>query len=128
MNNWNSVMHRGRLGHDPELRKTSQGKSVTNVNIAVYSGKENTEWFTWVLWDKKADDFCFTAHKGDTVRMFGRAATSKGKTKGGEQYTQTMFVAEDFEIIPKPVKEETQYAYGQTYGQPAPPIDEEVPF
>lgn len=103
---YNSVEMRGRIGHEPELRKTSTGKSVTNVSVAVYAGKDaqgnsKSEWFHWTLWDSKADEFCRTAHKGDTIHLEGKAVTEQGKTKGGELYTTVKFVAYDYEVTPK---------------------------
>lgn len=125
---YNHVVMRGNLGHVPELRKTSKGQAVTNVSIAVYNGKDadgnaKKEWFTWVIWGKKAEDFCVYASKGDRVTFEGRAGTSTGRTKGGEEYKVTVFVADDYELIPKK-KPEQEYAYGQ----PIPPLEEEVPF
>lgn len=126
----NDVTMRGRLGHEPVLRKTSGGKSVVNVSIAVYAGKDadgnaKTNWFNWVIWEKKADEFCFSAHKGDTIRFEGKASNAQGKTKGGETYPQVMFVADDYEITPKKAKTEApEYQYGAPYT----PVEEEVPF
>ena len=125
---YNHVEMRGNIGHVPELRKTSKGQAVTNVSIAVYNGKDadgnaKKEWFTWVIWGKKAEDFCLYASKGDRVTFEGRAGTSTGRTKGGEEYKVTVFVADDYEIKQKK-KAEPEYAYGQ----PIPPLEEEVPF
>lgn len=129
---YNHVVMRGNLGHVPELRKTSKGQAVTNVSIAVYNGKDadgnaKKEWFTWVIWGKKAEDFCVYASKGDRVTFEGRAGTSTGRTKSGEEYKVTVFVADDYELIPKkPKADAVAYQYGEPYT--ATPSDEDVPF
>ena len=48
----NHVTMTGRLGADPEVKKTSAGQSVVNVSIAVYAGKDKagnirTDLFRW---------------------------------------------------------------------------------
>lgn len=119
---YNEVTMRGRLGHEPELRKTTTGKSVTNASIAVYAGKDaegNTKsnWYQWTIWGKKAEDFCLYAHKGDSVTFEGHASTEQRKTKGGELYTQVVFTADDYELKQK-----------QNRVQEAPLQEEEYPF
>ena len=57
----------------------------------------------------------------------GRAGTSAGRTKSGEEYKVTVFVADDYELIPKKKPEPDSLQLYQ-YGQPIPPIEEDVPF
>ncbi|HOH95515.1 MAG TPA: single-stranded DNA-binding protein, partial [Bacilli bacterium] len=56
----NRVVLVGRLTHDPELRKTSSGASVTNFSIAVNNrfarDQENsTSFFRVSCWNQTAD-------------------------------------------------------------------------
>ena len=98
----NIVIHTGRLGADPEIRKTNSGKSVVNASVAVYAGKDVsgnilTDWYRWTVWGDQADRFAAKAHKGDAVMMKGRS-TVKTYQKDGQDMKVTEFVCEDFMI------------------------------
>lgn len=101
----NIVIHTGRLGADPELRKTNSGKSVVNASVAVYAGKDLqgnilTDWYRWTVWGDQADRFAAKARKGDTVMMKGRS-TVKTYQKDGQDMKVTEFVCEDFMVQKK---------------------------
>lgn len=101
----NIVIHTGRLGADPELRKTNSGKSVVNASVAVYAGKDVsgnilTDWYRWTVWGDQADRFAAKARKGDAVMMKGRS-TVKTYQKDGQDVKVTEFVCEDFMVQKK---------------------------
>lgn len=101
----NIVIHTGRLGADPELRKTNSGKSVVNASVAVYAGKDLqgnilTDWYRWTVWGDQADRFAAKARKGDAVMMKGRS-TVKTYQKDGQDVKVTEFVCEDFMVQKK---------------------------
>lgn len=101
----NIVIHTGRLGADPEVRKTNSGKSVVNASVAVYAGKDVsgkilTDWYRWTVWGDQADRFAAKARKGDTVMMKGRS-TVKTYQKDGQDMKVTEFVCEDFMVQKK---------------------------
>lgn len=101
----NIVIHTGRLGADPELRKTNSGKSVVNASVAVYAGKDVsgnilTDWYRWTVWGDQADRFAAKARKGDTVMVKGRS-TVKTYQKDGQDVKVTEFVCEDFMVQKK---------------------------
>ena len=101
----NIVIHTGRLGADPELRKTNSGKSVVNASVAVYAGKDLqgnilTDWYRWTVWGDQADRFTAKARKGDAVMMKGRS-TVKTYQKDGQDVKVTEFVCEDFMVQKK---------------------------
>lgn len=101
----NIVIHTGRLGADPEIRKTNSGKSVVNASVAVYAGKDVsgnilTDWYRWTVLGDQADRFAAKAHKGDTVMMKGRS-TVKTYQKDGQDVKVTEFVCEDFMVQKK---------------------------
>lgn len=101
----NIAIMTGRLGADPELRKTNNGKSVVNVSVAVYAGKSQTgeiltDWYRWTLWGDQADRFAQKARKGDAVMLKGRA-TAKVYAKDGTEHHVTEFVADDYMIQKK---------------------------
>lgn len=101
----NIVIHTGRLGADPEIRKTNSGKSVVNASVAVYAGKDVsgnilTDWYRWTVWGDQADRFAAKARKGDTVMVKGRS-TVKTYQKDGQDVKVTEFVCEDFMVQKK---------------------------
>ncbi|MBR2999656.1 MAG: single-stranded DNA-binding protein [Oscillospiraceae bacterium] len=101
----NIVIHTGRLGADPEVRKTNSGKSVVNASVAVYAGKDLqgnilTDWYRWTVWGDQADRFAAKARKGDAVMMKGRS-TVKAYQKDGQDVKVTEFVCEDFMVQKK---------------------------
>lgn len=101
----NIVIHTGRLGADPEIRKTNSGKSVVNASVAVYAGKDVsgnilTDWYRWTVWGDQADRFAAKARKGDAVMMKGRS-TVKAYQKDGQDVKVVEFVCEDFMIQKK---------------------------
>lgn len=101
----NIVIHTGRLGADPEIRKTNSGKSVVNASVAVYAGKDVsgnilTDWYRWTVWGDQADRFAAKARKGDAVMMKGRS-TVKTYQKDGQDVKVVEFVCEDFMVQKK---------------------------
>ena len=101
----NIVIHTGRLGADPEIRKTNSGKSVVNASVAVYAGKDVsgnilTDWYRWTVWGDQADRFAAKARKGDAVMMKGRS-TVKAYQKDGQDVKVVEFVCEDFMVQKK---------------------------
>lgn len=62
----------GRLGKDPELQVTSEGKSVTRFKLAVDQGKDQPMWLYITTWDKLAETVEMYAHKGTQVYVQGR--------------------------------------------------------
>ncbi len=85
----NRVMLIGNLGRDPEVRKTPQGHSVTNISIATSrrykdnSGewRETTEWHRIVLWDRLAEIAEKYLNKGSQVYIEGRLQTRNYEDK-----------------------------------------------
>ena len=126
----NHVTMTGRLGADPEVKKTSAGQSVVNVSLAVYAGKDKagnirTDWFRWTIWGDRADRFAAKARKGDAVMFDGRG-TVNTYTKDGHEIKAVEFVADDYMIQ----KKETQAAVAtsvrpQDYSFPEFPDDRE---
>lgn len=126
----NHVTMTGRLGADPELRKTNNGKSVVNVSIAVYAGKSQngdilTDWFRWTIWGDRADRFAAKARKGDAVMFDGRG-TVNTYTKDGQEIKAVEFVADDYMIQKKEMQAAvTTSVRPQEYSFPDFPNDEE---
>jgi len=64
----------GRLGRDPEMRFTPEGKAVTSFSVAVddgYGEKKVTAWYKVTAWDKLAESCNNFLSKGKLVLVEG---------------------------------------------------------
>ena len=127
----NKVMIIGNLGADPEMRYIADGTAVTNFRVAAsrsYTAadgerKEETEWFSVVVWRKLAELCSQYLNKGRRVYVEGRLQTRSWNTPEGERRYKTEVVAED-----------VQFLDSKDYAQrPAPKtapvgVEEDVPF
>lgn len=87
----------GRLGRDPDVRYTPDGKAIANLALATSKSfrdknsgekKEQTEWHRVVLFGKQAEIAGKFLRKGALAYVDGRLRTRKWKNKQGlEQYT-----------------------------------------
>ena len=73
----NRVNIMGRLGKDPELRRTNDGTAVCNFSLAVErdfsdeSGKRPVDWVEVVAWRKSAEFICKYFSKGQQAVVDG---------------------------------------------------------
>lgn len=89
----NVVALQGRMARDPELRQTTAGKSVCNFTIACDRGKDQTDWFDVVAWDKSAEFICKYFQKGSMILLEGRLQSRKYQDKNGNNRTAIEVVA-----------------------------------
>ena len=74
----NQLIVIGRLVKDPELRKTENGKNVTNITLAVprsyknTNGEYDTDFIDCTLWSTVAETTTEYCHKGDLLGVKGR--------------------------------------------------------
>lgn len=103
----NKVMLIGRLGRDPELRKTQEGTAVTNFTIATNEEwidkgtrekKEKTEWHRIVTFGKLAEICSNYLSKGRQVYIEGRIQTRSWEKEGAKRYT-TEIVANNMQML-----------------------------
>ena len=76
----------GRLGRDPEIRYTQNGKTVVTFSIACSekrNGQEFTEWVNIVTWDKLAEICHQYLTKGQLVYIGGRMRYNGGMHPAG---------------------------------------------
>lgn len=66
----------GRLTSSPVLRKTSNGKPVGNIRIAINNGETST-FLTVVVWDKIAENCMAYLQKGSLVYVEGHLRERK---------------------------------------------------
>ena len=89
----NKAVVMGRLGKEPELRRTQSGIAVCSVSLAVdrdfkgEDGKRETDWIDCVMWRSTAEFFCKYFHKGDNAIVSGRLQMRKWTDKNGQNRT-----------------------------------------
>jgi single-strand DNA-binding protein len=98
MRNLNLVVLNGRLGKDPELKKTNSGKSVVSVNLAVAWDKETT-WVPIVAWERLADALDKYTSKGSLIGVEGRLSIREWEDKDGVKKTRTEVVATNIQLL-----------------------------
>ena len=96
----NQLVVIGRLVKEPELRKTENGKNVTNITLAVprsyknMNGQYDTDFIDCVLWNNVAESTTEYCHKGDLLGVRGRVQTRRIETEDQKIKQLTEVVAE----------------------------------
>ena len=91
----NRVELLGRVGTDPELRRTQNGTAVVQLRLATdrrsrdESAETQTDWHTVVCWDKQAEAVAQYVHKGERVYVAGRLNHHTWETDSGERRSRT---------------------------------------
>lgn len=99
----------GRLGRDPELKKTASGLSSCSFSLAVKrpyakEGDQDTDWINVQAWRQSADYICDHAGKGDMIGIEGRLQVRSYTGRDGTEKTITEIVAERVEILQSAMK------------------------
>lgn len=143
----NKVMLIGRLGRDPEIRYSQDGRAVVNFSMATSqqwsdrdSGekKERTDWHRVVVFGKLAEICSQYLSKGRLVYIEGRLQTRSYEQDGVTKYI-TEVVANDMQMLES--KNAAQFADNaapsNTSGGPSAPqsqsssgneFDDDIPF
>ena len=101
----NTVILTGRLGKDPELRKTTSGISVCNFSIAIDRVRTSTQekvadWINCVAWRQSADYLTSYACKGDVIGVEGNLHNAKYQDhQTGKTFTTTEVLVTHLEIV-----------------------------
>jgi len=137
MSSVNKVILVGRLGADPETRYTTDGKAVTNANIATSerwldkaSGekKESTEWHRVVFFDQLAEIAGQYLKKGSLCYVEGALRTRKWKDKDGNDRWTTEIRAMTMRMLSsKSADEAGDEGGGGVKAKPKQPEQKELP-
>ncbi|WP_201714437.1 single-stranded DNA-binding protein [Rossellomorea arthrocnemi] len=118
----NQVTLVGRLTKDPEARKTTEGRSVLSVTVALnrpyknQQGQVDTDFVLCTLWNRAADNTEKYCRKGSVVGVTGRIQTRYYENDQGKRTYITEVVAENVRFLdskptsnatPEPGKKET---------------------
>lgn len=91
----NKVILLGRLGQDPEVKKTRDGKLFANLNVATSERwrdrdgerKEKTTWHRVVIWNEKLAEIAEQyLRKGSQVYLEGKIETREYDKNGEKRY------------------------------------------
>lgn len=123
----NHVTLIGRLGQEPDLKKTQSGISVVTLGLCTskkVKHKESGNWQdipTWhkvVVWDKLADVCAQFLYKGAQVAVIGEIETQKWKDKDGKEIQQQVIRGNEIEFL-SPKREQPK---------PESNYEEDIPF
>lgn len=123
----NNVIIIGRLGHDPELRKTRTGKSMCTFSVAVNrpinrnKGQQEsvTDWFNIISWEGLAEAAGASLAKGMKVRIEGRITFDTYQAKDGSMKQSSQVTAQDILIPLEPVRQDNGAGFNR-FGQAQP--------
>lgn len=98
----NHIVIMGRLGKDPELRRTQSGVAVATFNVAVDrdfkdkdTGQRVTDWITCVAWRSTAEFVEKYFSKGSQVLVAGRLQMRDWTDKDGNKRISAEVQAEN---------------------------------
>lgn len=103
----------GRLGRDPDVRYTQEGKAIANLALAttdafkdLASGKrkEHTEWHRVVLFGRQAEIAGEYLKKGSLAYVDGRLRTRRWKNKEGIEISTTELVGNSLTLLERAPK------------------------
>ena len=100
----NKVFLIGRLSRDPELRHTSSGTAVCQINVAisrpVAQGSEpQTDFINVVVWNKQAENVAKYLAKGRQIAIEGRIQTRNYDNAEGKRTYVTEVIASNVEFL-----------------------------
>lgn len=91
MNNCSFI---GRLGRDPEMRYTGNGKAVVSFSLGVNRDgkKDQTDWIDFVAWEKTAEVIAKYCNKGDLLGVTGQLQRREWEKDGQKRYAHEIKV------------------------------------
>lgn len=113
----NTVVLVGRLTRDPELRRTSNGTSVTSFTVAVnrrYTSQNSTQtadFINCVAWRSTAEFLANYAKKGNMVSVEGRIQSRTYDNNQGVRQYVTEVVADSVNLLEKRQNNDSQNQY-----------------
>jgi single-strand DNA-binding protein len=98
-----TLIFRGRLGNDPQLRTTPSGEPVANFNLAIDQGfgeRKTTVWVRIAVWGKQAEACTQYLSKGDMACVHSENfRVSTWKAQDGTPQGQLEVTARRVEFI-----------------------------
>lgn len=100
------VLGIGRLTAKPELKKTNNGKDVTNFTLASNkrfntSDHPEANFIDCVAWGKTAETICNFLDKGQRIFIEGELETRNYENSDGKKIKVTEVIVDRFEFVEK---------------------------
>jgi single-strand DNA-binding protein len=133
----NKIMLIGRLGKDPEMTYTQNGRAVTKFTMAVSrrwkdrdSGeqREETTWFNIVAWERLAETMNEYLRKGSRAFIEGRMTSRKYTDKDGNERTAWEIIANDMEMLETKAESQARAGHGASDMSNGDVDAEDIPF
>lgn len=126
LNQWTGI---GRLGKDPEIRRTQDGKAIASFSIACgwkAKDKEGTDWIPVTAFGKLAEIIEQYVKKGSQVLIQGQFKTDKYTDKNGVDKYSTKIYADRIQLLGG----KTEKTEPKQENSPAnlADIDDDIPF
>lgn len=102
MSDLNQCQFIGRLGKDPEIRRTQDGKAIASFSIACgwkSKDKEGTDWIPVTAFGKLAEIVEKYISKGSQIFVQGQFKTDKYTDKNGVEKYSTKIYAESIQML-----------------------------
>lgn len=109
----NQLVVVGRLVKDPELKKTENGRNITNITLAVprsyknSNGEYDTDFIDCTLWSNVAETTTEYCHKGDLLGIKGRIQTRNVETEEEKTRHVTEIIGERVTFLSSSHKTQT---------------------
>lgn len=110
MNNLrNKVQLIGKLGRDPEFKKTEGGATLAKISLATKDIYKNargekvieTQWHNCIAWGAIAESIQVFLKKGNEIAIQGRLTHSSYKDKNGNKRLFTEVLVNEFMLLAK---------------------------
>ncbi|WP_071460941.1 single-stranded DNA-binding protein [Bacillus massilinigeriensis] len=124
----NQVVLVGRLTRDPELKYTPDGRTVTNITLAVTrhyrnaNGETDADFVHCILWRKTAENTANYCNKGSVVGVTGRLQTRHYENSEGKRVYVTEVVAEHVQFLSTKKPSNLKPATPEVEGSPLEPV------
>ncbi len=102
----NKVILMGRLGGDPEVRQTAQGRALCKLRVATSRSRrqgdqwtEDTDWHDVVLWEEIAERAGRVLGRGDLCAFEGRLAPRSWEDGQGQRRRTVEVIANRYQLV-----------------------------
>ena len=100
----NKVFLIGRITQDPDLRHTTNGTPVCQINVAVNRPRQKdkepeADFINVIIWDKQGENVAKYQSKGNQIAIEGRLQTGKYKDKDGNTKYKTEIIATSIQFL-----------------------------
>lgn len=98
----------GRLGQDPEIKYTADGKAIANISVACSeswkdkntgNNHEKTEWIRYVAFGRLAEITQQYLKKGSRVYLSGKLRSRKWQDQQGQDRYTTEIVCSEMQML-----------------------------